>query len=45
MIPLVDMHCHLLAGLDDGPPTDGVAETMCRLAFGDGMRMVAATAY
>ena len=21
MIPLVDMHCHLLAGLDDGPRT------------------------
>ncbi|HEY1343137.1 MAG TPA: CpsB/CapC family capsule biosynthesis tyrosine phosphatase [Bryobacteraceae bacterium] len=45
MIPLVDMHCHLLAGLDDGPPTDEVAETMCRLAYEDGTRMVAATAH
>lgn len=43
--PLVDMHCHLLAGLDDGPPTDEVAETMCRLAYEDGTRLVAALAH
>jgi protein-tyrosine phosphatase len=45
MIPLVDMHCHLLAGMDDGPPTDEVAESMCRLASEDGTRMVAALAH
>jgi protein-tyrosine phosphatase len=45
MIPLVDIHCHLLAGMDDGPPTDEVAESMCRLAYEDGTRMIAATAH
>ncbi|MHB1421795.1 MAG: tyrosine-protein phosphatase [Gemmataceae bacterium] len=45
MIPLVDMHCHLLAGMDDGPPTAEVAETMCRLAYEDGTRMIAAVAH
>jgi protein-tyrosine phosphatase len=45
MIPLVDMHCHLYAGLDDGPRTDDDALAMCRLAYGDGTRMVAATAH
>jgi protein-tyrosine phosphatase len=45
MIPLVDIHCHLLAGMDDGPPTDEVAETMCRIAYEDGTRMIAATAH
>lgn len=45
MIPLVDMHCHLLAGLDDGPATEEAALEMCRLAYSDGTRMVAATAH
>jgi protein-tyrosine phosphatase len=45
MIPLVDIHCHLLAGLDDGPPTDEVAESMCRLAYEDGTCMIASTAH
>jgi protein-tyrosine phosphatase len=45
MIPLIDMHCHLLAGLDDGPATEEDALAMCRLAYSDGTRMVAATAH
>ncbi len=45
MIPLVDMHVHLLAGLDDGPPTEEVALEMCRMAYADGTRMAAATAH
>jgi protein-tyrosine phosphatase len=45
MIPLVDMHCHLLAGLDDGPQTDEEALAMCRLAYDDGIRMAAAGAH
>lgn len=45
MLPLVDTHCHLLAGLDDGPPTEEMAEAMCRLAYEDGTRMIAATAH
>lgn len=45
MIPLVDMHVHLLAGLDDGPRTADAALEMCRIAFDQGVRMVAATAH
>jgi protein-tyrosine phosphatase len=45
MIPLVDMHCHLLAGLDDGPRTDEDALAMCRIAYEEGVRIAAATAH
>jgi protein-tyrosine phosphatase len=45
MIPLVDIHCHLLAGLDDGPGSQEEALAMCRLAYRDGVRMAAATAH
>ncbi len=45
MVPLVDMHCHLLAGLDDGPRTPEDALEMCRIAHADGTRMVAALAH
>jgi protein-tyrosine phosphatase len=45
MIPLVDMHCHLLAGVDDGPRTDEEAMEMCRIASADGIQMSAALAH
>jgi protein-tyrosine phosphatase len=45
MLPLVDMHCHLLAGLDDGPRTPEDALAMCHLAFAEGTRMAAALAH
>jgi protein-tyrosine phosphatase len=45
MIPLADIHCHLLAGLDDGPRTSEAALEMCRLAFEDGTRILAAGAH
>src|SRR5919204_447498 len=45
MIPLVDMHCHLLAGLDDGPRTWEDALAMCGQAQQEGTQMVAATAH
>jgi protein-tyrosine phosphatase len=45
MISLVDMHCHLLAGLDDGPRTEADALAMCRIAYQEGVRMAAATAH
>jgi protein-tyrosine phosphatase len=45
MVPLVDMHCHLLAGLDDGPRTPEDALEMCRIAHAEGTRMVAALAH
>jgi len=45
MIPLVDTHCHLLAGLDDGPRTDEDALAMCRIAYDEGIRMTCALAH
>jgi protein-tyrosine phosphatase len=45
MIPLVDMHCHLLAGMDDGPRTPEDALAMCKMAYGEGVRMACATAH
>ena len=45
MPPLADLHCHLLAGLDDGPRSDDDALAMCRLACEDGTRLVAALAH
>ncbi len=45
MVPLADLHVHLLAGLDDGPKTDEEALEMCRIAYAEGIRMAAATAH
>jgi protein-tyrosine phosphatase len=45
MIPLVDTHCHLLAGLDDGPRTWDDALAMCRIAQREGTQLIAATAH
>jgi len=45
MIPLVDIHCHLLTGLDDGPRTVEDSVEMCRMAWAEGTRVVAATAH
>jgi protein-tyrosine phosphatase len=45
MIPLVDTHCHLLAGLDDGPQSDDEAFSMCEDALREGIQMVAALAH
>src|SRR4051794_14260321 len=45
MIPLVDMHCHLLAGVDDGPRTDEEALEMCRIACAEGISVSAALAH
>jgi protein-tyrosine phosphatase len=45
MVPLVDMHCHLLAGLDDGPRSMEAALEMCAMAYADGTRLMAATAH
>lgn len=45
MIPLADTHCHLLAGLDDGPRTLDEAVEMCRIAWEEGTRVIAATAH
>lgn len=45
MIPLADLHCHLLAGLDDGPRTEGEALAMCRQAYADGTHLATALAH
>jgi len=43
--PLVDTHCHLLAGLDDGPRTPEDAVAMCQRAFDQGVRYSVALAH
>lgn len=40
---MIDLHCHILPGLDDGPKTREEAIAMCRLAFEDGCRAMIAT--
>lgn len=42
---LVDVHCHLFGGLDDGPTTWDESLEMCRLALADGTVAIAATAH
>jgi protein-tyrosine phosphatase len=45
MLPLADTHVHLLAGRDDGPPTDDVALAMCRMLVAEGARHATALAH
>jgi protein-tyrosine phosphatase len=45
VLPLVDAHVHLLAGLDDGPRDQDEAVEMCRLAADDGTRLAASLAH
>ncbi len=45
MIPLIDTHCHLLAGMDDGPKTREDAVSMCRILHEEGVQLVAALAH
>jgi protein-tyrosine phosphatase len=45
MTPLADTHVHLLAGLDDGPPTRDVALAMCRMLVAEGARHATALAH
>lgn len=45
MLPLVDMHIHLLAGMDDGPRTPEDALEMCRMASAEGTRLAASLAH
>jgi protein-tyrosine phosphatase len=40
---LIDLHCHALPGLDDGPRTPADAEELLRVAAADGTRTVVAT--
>lgn len=45
MPPLVDIHVHLLAGLDDGPRTPDDAIGMCRMMVEQGIGFAAAGAH
>jgi protein-tyrosine phosphatase len=45
MPPLVDIHVHLLAGLDDGPKTPEDALAMCRMMTEEGIVYAAAGAH
>ena len=45
MLPLTDMHVHLLAGLDDGPRSMDDAVRMCRLSHAEGVRLSVALAH
>lgn len=40
---MIDLHSHILPGIDDGAPTLEVALEMARLAVGDGIRTMACT--
>lgn len=40
---MVDIHCHILPEVDDGPKTWDVAEAMCRIAATDGIEHMVAT--
>ena len=40
---MIDLHCHLLPGIDDGPKTLEEATAMCRQALADGCRAMIAT--
>lgn len=42
---LADTHVHLLAGLDDGPPTADVALAMCRMLAAEGVAHATALAH
>jgi protein-tyrosine phosphatase len=40
---MIDLHSHVLPGLDDGAPDESVALAMCRMAAADGIRTLVAT--
>ncbi len=40
---MIDVHCHILPGLDDGPKTMEGAVEMCAIARADGVETIVAT--
>jgi protein-tyrosine phosphatase len=40
---MIDIHCHILPGLDDGPKNLEQSLAMCRMAAADGIRTIVAT--
>lgn len=42
-LPMVDIHCHLLPGVDDGSKSWEITEEMCRIALQDGIQHIVCT--
>jgi len=40
---VIDIHCHILPGMDDGPATEEESLEMCEIAARDGIRTIVAT--
>jgi protein-tyrosine phosphatase len=40
---MIDIHCHILADVDDGPKSWEISEEMCRMAMADGIEHIVAT--
>ena len=40
---MIDIHTHILPGIDDGPPTIGESLAMARIAVADGTQTMVAT--
>lgn len=40
---MIDIHCHILPGIDDGPATIDESLEMCRMAASDGIKTIVAT--
>src|SRR5688500_2552743 len=40
---MIDLHCHILPGIDDGAKTLDEASEMCRMAAAEGCRAMVAT--
>jgi len=40
---MIDLHCHLLPGIDDGAPDEATSVEMARIAVADGIRTTACT--
>jgi protein-tyrosine phosphatase len=43
LFSVIDIHCHILPEVDDGPKTWDVSQDMCRLALADGIEHIVAT--
>ncbi len=41
--PMIDLHCHMLPGIDDGPRDLATSLAMARVAVDDGITLTACT--